>query len=109
MIADDGPQLLKELGNLLDRQVELARRGSFGQLERLVGRCEPLVVKIKAAGLLERPDYKAQSRRVVKLYHDLQLMLSTQKNAVAEQLKSIRRGKRTLAAYRGNMWRPNCD
>lgn len=109
MIADDGAQLLKELGNLLNRQIELARRGSFGQLERMVGRCEPLVAKIKAAGLFEKPGYEAQSRRLVKLYHELQLMLSTQKDAVAEQLKSIRKGKRTLSAYRGSVWRPNCD
>jgi len=103
MIPDDSPQLLNELGNLLNRQVELARRGGLGQLERLVGRCEPLVVKIKAAGLFEKPGYEQQSRRLVKLYHELQLMLSTQKNAVAEQLKSIRKGKRTLSAYRGNV------
>jgi hypothetical protein len=103
MSADDCLQLLKELVNLLERQIGLARRGSFGQLERLAGRCEPLVSKIAAAGLLERPEYKAQRERLVKLYHDLQLALSTQKDTVAEQLKSIRKGKRTLATYRGNI------
>ncbi len=109
MNADDEIRLLAELENLLERQIELARRGSFTGLHQLAGRCEPLVAKIMAAGLLEKPDHKVQRERLAKLYRDLQLMLSAQKNAVAEQLKSIRKGKRTLATYRGNMWRPNCD
>lgn len=109
MNADDEIRLLGELENLLERQVGLARRGGFGGLERLADECEPLVAKITAAGLLEKPEHKDQRERLSKLYRDLQLALSTQKDAVAEQLKLIHKGRKTLAAYRGSMWRPNCD
>ena len=103
MNEDDSPQLLKELVELLERQVGLARRGNFVELHRLAGQCEPLVAKITAAGLLEKPEHKDQRERLAKLYQDLQLMLSTQKDAAAEQLKSVRKGKKTLAIYRSNV------
>jgi hypothetical protein len=103
MNEDDSPQLMKELVDLLERQVGLARRGNFAELHRLAGQCEPLVAKITAAGLLEKPEHKNQRERLAKLYQDLQLMLSTQKDAAAEQLKSVRKGKKTLAIYRGSI------
>jgi hypothetical protein len=43
------------------------------------------------------------AKHLAKLYRDLQLAISTQKDATAEQLKSICKGKRTLAIYRGNI------
>jgi len=109
MSPDDGTQLLGELASLLEKQIELARRGGLAGLEQLAGQCEPLVAKITAAGLLEKPYHKVQRERLAKLYHDLQLMLSAQKGVVAKQLKSIGKGRRTLATYRSNIWRPNCD
>jgi hypothetical protein len=103
MSADDEIRLLGELASLLERQIELARRGGLAGLEQLAGQCEPLVAKITAAGLLEKPDHKVQRERLAKLYRDLQLMLSAQKGVVAKQLKSIGKGKKTLALYRGNI------
>ncbi|MCJ7729059.1 MAG: hypothetical protein MUO27_04160 [Sedimentisphaerales bacterium] len=103
MSADDEIRLLGELSNLLERQIELARRGSLAGLEQLAGQCEPLVAKITAAGLLEKSEHKTARDRLAKLYRDLQLMLSTQKDAAVEQLKSVRKGKKTLAVYRGNV------
>ena len=103
MNADDEIRLLGELANLLEKQIELARRGGFAGLERLAGQCEPLVAKITAAGLLEKPEHKAERERLAKLYRDLQMALSTQKDVTGEQLKSIRKHKKTLAIYRSNI------
>jgi hypothetical protein len=102
MNAADDVQLLKELGNLLERQIELARRGSFGQLERLAGQCEPLVARIKAAGLLERPEYKEACERLSWLYRNLQLMLSAQRDDAAAMLNRIRKGRKMISAYHSN-------
>jgi hypothetical protein len=96
-------QLLEELANLLEKQIELARQGSFGGLERLTDECERLAAKIKSAGLLEKPEYKTQRKKLTKLYQDLQLALSMQKDATAEQLKSVCEHKRKLSAYRGSI------
>jgi hypothetical protein len=105
MNIDDGLQLLEGLEHLLGRQIELARRGSFTGLNRLADECEPLVAGIKEAGLLEKPENEPQRQRLDKLYRDLQLMLSTQKDAAAEQLKSIHRGRKMLSTYRSNFTR----
>jgi hypothetical protein len=103
MSPDEDIRLLGELERLLEKQIELGRRGGLAGLEQLAGLCEPLVAKITAAGLLEKSEHKDQRERLAKLYRDLQLLLSTQKDAAAEQLKSIRKGKKTLAIYRGNV------
>ena len=103
MNRDDEIQLLGQLGNLLERQIELARHGDFAGLEQLAGQCEPLVVRITAAGLLENPAYKAERERLVKFYRDIQMAISMQKDVTGEQLKSMRKHKKTLAIYRGNV------
>ena len=102
MNADESAQLLKEIENLLEKQIELARRGSYGKLLRLAGQCEALVAKTTEAGLREKPEYKNAHDRLARLYNDLQLLLLTQQNAAAEQIKLIRKGEKTLAAYRSN-------
>ncbi len=95
--------VLQELQNLLEKQIDLANQGNIKDVEAMAGQCEPFVAKIRAAGLLKKPEYKAERERLAKLYRDLQLALSTQKGAAAEQLKLIRKHKRTLAIYRGNV------
>jgi hypothetical protein len=103
MSADDDTQLIGELANLLERQVELARHGDFAGLERLAGQCEPLVARITAAGLLEKPAYRAERERLTKFYRDIQMAISMQKDVTGEQLKSMRKHKKTLATYRGSI------
>ena len=103
MKNDDEARLLEELANILEKQVELVRHGDFAGLERLAGQCEPLVARITAAGLLENPAYKAERERLAKFYRDIQMAVSMQKNVTCEQLKSMRKHKKTLAVYRGSI------
>jgi hypothetical protein len=103
MSADDDTQLMVELANLLERQIELARHGDFAGLERLAGQCEPLVARITAAGLLQNPAYKTERERLAKFYRDIQMAISMQKDVTGEQLKSMRKHKKTLATYRGSI------
>ena len=92
-----------KLAKLLKKQIELARRGSFAGLQELADECEQLVAKIRSSGLLERPEHRTDRDLLAGLYQELQLLLSTRKDEAAEQLKSIRRAKRTLAVYRGSV------
>ncbi len=62
-----------------------------------------LARKIAAAGLLDRPAYDGWRERLAGLYRKLQLMLSTQKDAVAGQLKAVNKGRKTLAMYRSSV------
>ena len=43
------------------------------------------------------------ARRLAELYRELQLMLSTQKDAVAGQIRLINKGRKTLTMYRGSV------
>ncbi len=103
MSENDDEQLLAELENLLKKQIALARRGSFSELEDLAGRCEKLTAKIKESGLLENPGFKGHRLRLEKLYKDLYLIAVTQKAATEAELKRIRKGKRVIAHYRRNI------
>lgn len=103
MNETDNTQLLTGLENNLKKQLDFARRGNMASVEEGAGQCQTLVEKIRSAGIIEKPEYKSQRQRIEKLYDDLMLLLSSQKTAVAEQLKSISRGRKTLAAYRGSI------
>lgn len=103
MNETDNAQLLTELENNLKQHLDSARRGNLASVEESAGQCQALVEKIRASGLMEKPEYKTQRQRIEKLYHNLLLLLSSQKDAVEEQLKSIHRGKKTLATYRSNI------
>ena len=102
MNANESAQLFKDIENLLEKQIELARRGSYGKLLRMAGQCETLVARTAETGLREKPEYKEAIDRLAGLYNELQLLLSTQQNAAAEQIRAIRKGEKTLAAYRSN-------
>ncbi len=104
MKKDDEARLLEELANSLGKQIELARHGDFAGLERLAGQCEPLVARISAAGLLENPAYKAERERLAEFYRDIQMAISMQKAETGEQLKSISKGRKTIAAYRNGFF-----
>ncbi len=103
MSSVEDARLLGELQELLEKQLSSARRGSFSVVLQLAGRCEPLVAKIAAAGLFEKPEHKAAKDRLTNLYKDLKSLLSSQQSAAAEQLKSVRKGKKTLSIYRNNI------
>ena len=103
MSTGEDIRLLEELENLLTKQIALARRGSFAAVLQMAGTCEPLVAKIAEARLFERPGHKTAKDRLAGLYRDLQLLLSTQQSAAAEQLKAVRKGKKTLSIYRGSV------
>jgi hypothetical protein len=103
MSPDAEKRLLDELVNLLEKQIELSRRGSLAALMRLTNEGEPLVARTAEDGLLDKPEHKAAKARLTGLYRELQLLLSAQQGEVAEQLKSVRKGKKTLSIYRGSV------
>jgi len=95
--------LLRELQNLLEKQIESANQGNIKDVEAMAGQCELLVAKIMAAGLLEKPEFKSRCSQLKRLYQELCLRLSAQKDDAATRLNRIRRGRKTLLAYRNNI------
>jgi len=102
IIADRQLHLLDELQGLLEKQIKLARQGSIIDMERLSSQASSLVEKITQAGILELAEFKNRREHLQKLYEVLCLALTAQKADITEKLSQVRKGRKTIKAYRSN-------
>ena len=102
-IPNEQINLLDELQILLEKQIELARQGNINEIEVLSKQASSLVRKIARSGVLESSEYKSQREQLRKLYYDLCLVLTAQQAETTKELSRVRKGKKTIAAYRGNI------
>jgi len=103
IIPDRQLHLLDELQGLLEKQIELVRQGSIIDMERLSSQASSLVEKITQAGILELAEFKNRREHLQKLYEALCLALTAHKADITEKLSHIRKGRKTIEAYRGNV------
>jgi len=61
-----------------------------------------LVEKITQAGILERPEFESQRKKLKKSYENLHLAITAHKAETTEKLCHIRRGRNIVETYRGN-------
>jgi hypothetical protein len=94
---------LDKLQKLLAKQIGLARQGNVNEIEALSKQSNSLVGKIARSGILESPEFKMQREQLRKLYQDLYLALTAQQAENAKELSRVRRGKKTIATYGGNI------
>ena len=102
MSPADDLRLLRELGNLLEQQIALARRGSSSKLEELALQADSLAGKIRDLCILDRPEHSAVGAELERLYKELYVILEAEKSATMHQINLLRRGKQTLEVYREN-------
>jgi hypothetical protein len=91
---------LDELQRLLEQQVRLLRRGSIMGLEELSERTDALVAQVAGTKLTRSSAFMARKPRLERLYRELSLTLAAQQREVGNALHTIRRGKKTVRAYR---------
>jgi ribosomal protein L29 len=103
IIPDEQIHLLDELRNLLEKQIELARQGNINEIEVLSKQVSSLVRKIAQSGVLESSEFKSQREQLRKSYQNLCLALTAQQAESAEELSRVRKGKKTIATYRGSI------
>ena len=94
---------LDKLQKLLAKQIGLARQGNVNEIEALSKQSNSLVGKIARSGILESPEFTSQRELLRKLYQDLYLALTAQQAENAKELSRVRRGKKTIATYSGNI------
>jgi ribosomal protein S20 len=94
---------LDELRNMLKSQIALARQGNVNEIEALSKQASSLVEKIAKSGILESPECKSQRESLRKLYQELYLALTAQQAENTKELNRVRRGKKTIATYGGNI------
>ncbi|MFC1794244.1 hypothetical protein ACFL3Q_11725, partial [Planctomycetota bacterium] len=62
-----------------------------------------LVKEITQAGILDRPEFENQKKKLKKSYEDLHLALTAQKAETSEKLIQVRRGRNIVETYRSNI------
>ena len=95
--------LLDDLQNLLEKQLEMAQQGNIRDVEALSKQSDSLVRKIAQSVLLELAEYKDRLEQLKKLYENLCLAITAQKANVSEELSRVRKGKKTVTAYRNSI------
>ena len=107
VIDDNGIHLLDELRTLLEKQVEKARQDNIKDVELLSKQVGSLIDKILQKGILLDPADtvfdKERREQLQKLYEDLCLAVAAQRAVVCEELSRVRKGKKTLQAYRSHV------
>jgi diphthamide synthase subunit DPH2 len=58
------------------------------------------VKQLSEMQILERDEFKAEKRKLEKLYRKIYLVLTDRHKGISDELQSIRKGRRTLKAYR---------
>ncbi|MFZ2146845.1 MAG: hypothetical protein WAV28_06460 [Sedimentisphaerales bacterium] len=103
IIPDGQIHLPDELQRLLEKQIELARQGNISEIEVLSKQASSLVSKIARSGLLESSEFKSQREQLRKSYQDLCLALTAQKAETTKEISRVRKGKKSIKAYRSNI------
>ena len=98
----DQIQLFGDLQSLLEEQIELARRSDIAGIEVLAEKANSAVSKIAQITTPEQNDFIGQRQRLTKLYKQLELMLTANKDNIARQLRQTKDTRKTLQAYRNN-------
>jgi len=100
--ADEQMHLLDNLQSLLEKQIEMARRGNFRRVEVLAEQADSIVEKIVKIKAFEQPEFDGRRTHLTKLYEKLQLILAAGKDSVGRQLRQVGNVRKTLHAYRNN-------
>ena len=102
MISNGQIELVDRLQSLLEKQIELARRGNIVEVEALSEQAGSVFVEVARTGLLELAEFKNRREQLRKLHKSLCLTITAQKADIAQKLSNIRKGKKTLKTYRDN-------
>ena len=108
-VAEIAPEeqtyLLNKLKRLLEEQIQIIHQGNTNddRVDNFNKQAESIVGKIVETGILEIEELNQQREKLKKLYNILNLAVIAQRDETAKNIKKIRRGKKTIEVYRGNL------
>jgi len=103
MSTEKQTHLLDDLQDLLEKQIELAQQGNISGVEVLSKQANSLVRKIAQTRILELCEFENRREQLQKLYQNLCLALTAQQAETAGELSRVRKGRKTIEAYRNNI------
>jgi len=95
--------LLNEIQKLLEGQIDLARQGRLSEVEALGRKVNGIVEEIAQRGTLESEEFEGRRKQIARLYQNLKLTLTDQRDEVSRELDRIRRGRKTIGVYRSSI------
>jgi hypothetical protein len=98
-------ELLDDLQNLLEQQIELMQKGDMEgkRIEKLSERVNVLVEEVRRTGILETAQFNKKKEKIKNLYDCLYMAISARKDETQQQLNRLRKGKKTIVKYRGDI------
>src|SRR4030042_535249 len=103
MDTDRQIRLLNEMQRLLEGQINLARQGRLSEVEALGQKVNGIVEEIAQRGTFESAEFEGQRKQIARLYRNLKLTLTDQRDEVSREMDRIRKGRRTLGVYRDSI------
>ena len=97
------PKMLFDLENLLKKQIEHVRQDNIREVEALAERTDHLVEEMSGYGVFKSPEFEQRRGEFEQLYCKLRLAVSSGKARTGEQLKRLRKAKKTVVTYRKNI------
>jgi hypothetical protein len=96
---------LDHLQGLLETKMELIKQGDStgSRIEPLCRQSDALAQSIKQSGILNHPQFAKRKEHLKKLYNLLQLGITAQMKETKKQLDNVRKVKKTIGTYLGNL------
>lgn len=91
--------LLDNLQNLLENQIQMARKSNFRRVEELAIQADHIVAMIIGTKIFEKSEFDTVRNNISSLYKRLELILITGEDSVKKQLRLVSDGRKTLQAY----------
>ena len=92
-------QMVNYLENILTRQLERLKKYDLDGALALAEEANDLSMSIQSSGVLGREDFAEERERILGLYKEIGLIIASERAEVADKLKAIRKGIKTLEAY----------
>jgi hypothetical protein len=99
---EEQKQLYDNLQSLLEKQIELARKGDYRHVEILAEQAAPAIEKIVKIKPSDQPEFDDRRKHLIKLYEKLELMLEVEKVSVGRQQRQVDNVRKLLTAYRNS-------
>jgi hypothetical protein len=99
--ADSYGQMIDYLENILARQLERLRNYDLDNAMLIAEETTDIAARLGESRVLDRPEYAENRERISRLYNEIGLIISSERQEVADKMTAIRKAIRTLGAYVG--------
>ncbi|MCF7955813.1 MAG: hypothetical protein K9M75_08435 [Phycisphaerae bacterium] len=103
LLAGSDEKLVAGLEDILEKQLKLMRSSRDKAVFDLAGQTTDFVNIIGKKEILKGDKFVAQRRNIQRLFSELTLATAERKLSVSSELKVIRKGKKSVGAYKSEI------